>query len=64
MVSFAAASVTAVGNPRATSSAKLGPERIAGIARGAGLGNDLRHEFPRAAFDALGAGDYRRVGAQ
>ena len=34
-VSSAAASVTAVGRPRATSAAKLGPDRIAGIASGA-----------------------------
>ena len=35
MSSSCAASVTAVGSPRATSAAKLGPERIAGTASGA-----------------------------
>ena len=35
MVSSPAASVTAAGSPRATSSAKLGPDRIAGTAVGA-----------------------------
>ncbi len=34
MLSSAQASVTAVGSPRATSVAKLGPERIAGVASG------------------------------
>ena len=32
-----AASVTAVGRPRATSEAKLGPDRIAGAAPGRGI---------------------------
>ena len=56
-----AASVTAVGRPRATSAAKLGPDRIAGIAPGMRLGDHLGHESVRAALDALGAGDHRRA---
>ena len=53
----AEAITTAVGRPRATSCAKLGPERMAGLARRQGLRHDLRHEPPRSTFDALGADD-------
>ncbi len=60
----ARASVTAVGRPRATSAAKLGPDRIAGTRRARALGDHLGHELVRAALDALGAGDDRRAGGE
>ena len=55
--------VTAVGSPRATSAAKLGPDRIPGSAFGAHSRDHLGHEFVAAGLDALGAGDHRRASA-
>ena len=52
-----AASVTAVGRPRATSSAKLGPDRMAGNGGRRGFRDHLGHEFVGAVLDALGARD-------
>ena len=56
-----AASVTAVGRPRATSAAKLGPDKIAGTALRRAFGDHFAHEFLAAALDALGADDHRRA---
>ncbi len=46
--SSAAAMVTAVGRPRATSAAKLGPERIGGVGRRQRLGDDFRQALAGA----------------
>ncbi len=56
-----AAKVTAVGRPRATSAAKLGPDRIAGTRLGRAFGDHLAHELFAAALDAFGADDQRRA---
>ena len=66
-VSSFAASVTAVGSPRATSSAKLGPDRIAGIASGAAsaITSVMNWCVPRSmplaqAMTGVAAGEMRR----
>ena len=52
--------VTAVGRPRATSAAKLGPDSTANGRRRQHLGADLRHRLQRAGLDPLGAKQQRQ----
>ena len=60
-----AASVTAVGSPRATSAGEARAREDCRQARiGAHLADHFGHEFVRAALDALGAGDHRRAGGK
>ncbi len=62
--SFPEATVTAVGRPLATSSAKLGPERT-DRGHGEEFPHDLADPLPRVDLDALGhVADLRPVGAE